>query len=171
MAFGCSSTGISPRPMLVGAPRNALRAFNAGVSLSNQRALPMCRHTHSPAPVRLLYPAGKIMARYRPSARFGSSYPSALCSFQGSKRAVHQPEKARFADEAFLTDMQKRRSEARKGVETRLWAGLAYAALFSLKFRILVMSFVSSLRFISSSTQRCGTPFASYSVLVAKAAM
>jgi len=33
---GCwhSSTGISPRPMLMGAPRNALRAFNAGVSLS-----------------------------------------------------------------------------------------------------------------------------------------
>lgn len=29
-----SLTGISPRPMLMGAPRNALRAFNAGVSLS-----------------------------------------------------------------------------------------------------------------------------------------
>ena len=35
MAAGRSSTGISPRPMLMGAPRNALRAFNAGVSLSN----------------------------------------------------------------------------------------------------------------------------------------
>ena len=34
MAAGRSSTGISPRPMLMGAPRNALRAFNAGVSLS-----------------------------------------------------------------------------------------------------------------------------------------
>ena len=34
MATGRSSTGISPRPMLMGAPRNALRAFNAGVSLS-----------------------------------------------------------------------------------------------------------------------------------------
>ena len=33
MAAGRSSTGISPRPMLMGAPRNALRAFNAGVSL------------------------------------------------------------------------------------------------------------------------------------------
>ena len=33
---GCrhSSTGISPRPMLVGASRNALRAFNARVSLT-----------------------------------------------------------------------------------------------------------------------------------------
>ena len=38
---GCwhSSTGISPRPMLMGAPRNALRAFNAGVSLSCLRIL------------------------------------------------------------------------------------------------------------------------------------
>ena len=34
MAAGCSSTGISPRLILMGAPRNALRAFNAGVSLS-----------------------------------------------------------------------------------------------------------------------------------------
>ena len=34
MAAGRSSTGISPRPMLMGVPRNALRAFNAGVSLS-----------------------------------------------------------------------------------------------------------------------------------------
>ena len=34
MSVGRSSTGISPRPMLMGAPRNALRAFNAGVSLS-----------------------------------------------------------------------------------------------------------------------------------------
>ena len=34
-AAGNSSTGVSPRPMLVGAPRNAVRAFNAGVSLSS----------------------------------------------------------------------------------------------------------------------------------------
>ena len=32
-------TGVSPRPMLMGAPRNALRAFNAGVSLSCLRIL------------------------------------------------------------------------------------------------------------------------------------
>ena len=39
MAAGCGSTGISPRPMLMGAPRNALRAFNARVSLSCLRIL------------------------------------------------------------------------------------------------------------------------------------
>ena len=39
MAAGRSSTGISPRPMLMGAAHNALRAFNARVSLT----LPMLR--------------------------------------------------------------------------------------------------------------------------------
>ena len=38
MAAGRSSTGISPRPMLMGAPRNALRAFNAGVSYTGASA-------------------------------------------------------------------------------------------------------------------------------------
>ena len=33
-------TGISPRLILMSAPRNALRAFNAGVSLSERRSLP-----------------------------------------------------------------------------------------------------------------------------------
>ena len=37
-------TGISPRPMLMGAPRNALRAFNAGVSLAERRSWPPCCH-------------------------------------------------------------------------------------------------------------------------------
>ena len=34
MAAGCGSTGISPRPMLMGAAHDALRASNARVSLS-----------------------------------------------------------------------------------------------------------------------------------------
>jgi len=42
-------TGISPRPMLMGAPRNALRAFNAGVSLADREivahALPSAWHS------------------------------------------------------------------------------------------------------------------------------
>lgn len=46
--FGHSSTGISPRPMLMGAPHNALRAFNAGVSLT----LPM-RHRSQAATLAL----------------------------------------------------------------------------------------------------------------------
>ena len=39
MAAGRSSTGISPRPMLMGAPHDALRASNARVSLSCLRIL------------------------------------------------------------------------------------------------------------------------------------
>ena len=38
-----SLTGVSPRPMLMGAPRNAVWAFNAGVSLCLLR----CRRPHS----------------------------------------------------------------------------------------------------------------------------
>ena len=34
MAAGCGSTGISPRPMLMGAAHDALRASNARVSLT-----------------------------------------------------------------------------------------------------------------------------------------
>ena len=39
MAAGRSSTGISPRPMLMGAAHDALRASNARVSLSCLRIL------------------------------------------------------------------------------------------------------------------------------------
>ena len=39
MAAGCGSTGISPRPMLMGAAHDALRASNARVSLSCLRVL------------------------------------------------------------------------------------------------------------------------------------
>ena len=39
MAAGRSSTGISPRPMLMGAAHDALRASNARVSLSCLRVL------------------------------------------------------------------------------------------------------------------------------------
>ena len=46
MAVGFRSTGVSPRPILVGAPRNALRAFNAGVSLSGKKVLAMRNHAH-----------------------------------------------------------------------------------------------------------------------------
>ena len=46
-SFGRSSTGVSPRPMLMGAAHNALWAFNARVSLT----LPVC---HRPQAATLL---------------------------------------------------------------------------------------------------------------------
>ena len=45
MAAGCGSTGISPRPMLMGAARNALWAFNVRVS-----DLPVCHRPQGAAP-------------------------------------------------------------------------------------------------------------------------
>ena len=42
MAAGCGSTGISPRPMLMGAAHDALRASNARVSLSSPTGCHTC---------------------------------------------------------------------------------------------------------------------------------
>ena len=41
-------TGVSPRPMLMGAPRNTLRVFNAGVSIV---AVLVCRRPQAAKPV------------------------------------------------------------------------------------------------------------------------
>ena len=41
------STGISPRPMFLGAPRNAVWAFNAGVSLAYAPLLMSCQWSAS----------------------------------------------------------------------------------------------------------------------------
>ena len=69
MAAGRSSTGISPRPMLMGAPRNALRAFNAGVSLSClyvvARKLP--RSHCGVVLIAPLIPTGKSIVAHQPS--------------------------------------------------------------------------------------------------------
>lgn len=92
MAAGRSSTGISPRPMLMGVPRNALRAFNAGVSLSCLRVLAH-RLPHLFCGlmfVALLFGRGPVLRTcnrvmaHRPygSAQTGM-YPSALCCAGG----------------------------------------------------------------------------------------
>lgn len=66
-------TGISPRPMLVGAPRNALRAFNAGVSLIGMEVMAMRCHTQlqtskiAPQNPPLCADRGALSARLVPS--------------------------------------------------------------------------------------------------------
>ena len=78
---GCwhSSTGVSPRPMLMGAPRNAMRAFNAGVSLSClyvvARKLPLI--TLRRGGLAPLFPVGE---KYHgaPAARLGTDR---MCRF------------------------------------------------------------------------------------------
>ena len=82
------STGVSPRPMLMGAPRNALRAFNAGVSLAERRSWPsVMPHTdanwlnHSP---KSSFPCGSWRAICWALLRSGS-LSGCLCS---AKRIV-----------------------------------------------------------------------------------
>lgn len=82
---GFSSTGVSPRPMLMGAPHNALRAFNAGVSLTlsvrrcPQAATPAPRFGGSRSAVSALELENSIMA-HRPSGSAQTGmYPFALC--------------------------------------------------------------------------------------------
>ena len=92
MAAGCGSTGISPRPMLMGAPRNALRAFNAGVSLSCLRVLAH-RVSHlifGLVFVALLFGRGPVLrtcnrlhGALADRLNADRSYPSALCCAGG----------------------------------------------------------------------------------------
>lgn len=66
----CNLTGVSPRPMLMGAPRNTLRVFNAGVSLCRL----VCRRPQAAKPVlrrgssRSAFPLwGKAVMAYPPT--------------------------------------------------------------------------------------------------------
>ena len=63
MAAGRSSTGISPRPMLMGAAHDALRASNARVSLSCLRILAhrLPYLFYGPVFVALLFGRGPVL--------------------------------------------------------------------------------------------------------------
>ena len=87
MAAGCGSTGISPRPMLMGAAHDALWASNARVSLSC-----LCVLAHRlphllyglvflAPPLQGPRPAGLKRYPGAPADRLNTdrSYPSALC--------------------------------------------------------------------------------------------
>ena len=92
MAVGCGSTGISPRPMLMGATHDALRASNARVSLSCLRVLAH-RLAHlfcGPVFIALLFVRGPVLRTCNrlhgaPAGRLHTdrSYPSALCCAGG----------------------------------------------------------------------------------------
>ena len=93
-------TGISPRPMLMGAPRNALRAFNAGVSLSQTRSHGRRAATHSYRLACSLACPVIWMGLGAPSAGSSGSerYPFAYAAQRAFSRciyqAVYQPGKA-----------------------------------------------------------------------------
>ena len=85
-------TGISPRPMLMGAPRNALRAFNAGVSLSQTRSHGRRAATHGCRPVcSLAYPVIWMGLGAPSTGSSGSErYPFAYAAQSALSRCIYQ---------------------------------------------------------------------------------
>ena len=85
-------TGISPRPMLMGAPRNALRAFNAGVSLSQTRSHGHRAATHGYRLACSLACPVIWMGLGAPSAGSSGSerYPFAYAAQSALSRCIYQ---------------------------------------------------------------------------------
>ena len=64
----CNLTGVSPRPMLMGAPRNTLRVFNAGVSLCRL----VCRR---PQAAKLVLRRGSSRSTFPQRGKAVMAYP------------------------------------------------------------------------------------------------
>ena len=140
MAAGRSSTGISPRPMLMGAPRNALRAFNAGVSLSC-----LCILAHRlPHLFRGLFLSLTCLAGV-PSCGLATG------SWRTGRPAPHRQivSVCLMLPEGFL---------CQGAIQDTTWKGgntqRPTLNQFRSKSRIEIISFVSSLRRSSSSTRK-----------------
>ena len=144
MAAGRSSTGISPRPMLMGVPRNALRAFNAGVSLSCLRVLAH-RLPHLFCGlmfVALLFGRGPVL---RTCNRVMAHRPTGSTQTDRIRLPYTAPEASRRA--FFVKELY--RGAAWKGENTQRPA----LGQFRSKPRMEIISFVSSRLRISSSTK------------------
>ena len=144
MAAGRSSTGNSPRPMLMGVPRNALRAFNAGVSLSCLRVLAH-RLPHLFCGlmfVALLFGRGPVL---RTCNRVLAHRPTGSTQTDRIRLPYAAPEASR---RAFFVKERYRAPHGKGGNTQR-------PALNQLrsKFRMEIISFVSSRLRISSSTK------------------
>lgn len=75
-----SLTGVSPRPMLVGAPRNAVWAFNAGVSLFLLRCRrPQSRYACFAARCRSLGFSTEEKRHGAPAVRLGAKGTYPIC--------------------------------------------------------------------------------------------
>ena len=149
MAAGRSSTGISPRPMLMGVPRNALRAFNAGVSLSCLRVLAH-RLPHLFCGlmfVALLFGRGPVL---RTCNRVMAHRPTGSTQTDRIRLPYTAPEASRRA--FFVKELNG--APRGKGENTQ------HPALgqFRSKPRMEIISFVSSRRRKSSSTWGRGKP-------------
>ena len=146
-AVSSSLTGVSPRPMLMGAPRNAVWAFNAGVSLCLLRCRrPQSRYACFAARCRSLgFPQKKSVMAHPPS---GSA----------------QKERIRFAlycADVILRAFFVKVHSAFPGSNGERGKPLPARSRYSQSNFILtmaVMSLISKWRFMYSSTQLCGWP-------------
>ena len=107
-----SLTGISPRPMLMGAPHDALRASNAGVSLKVPvvvaNRVPLCFWIALVS----LPPMREIMAGAAPMAHTGTNVP--VCSIPCRNRSPFQcatsaPDQPASAIKPLMADAHSRR--------------------------------------------------------------
>ena len=145
MAAGRSSTGISPRPMLMGAAHDALRASNARVSLSCLRVLAH-RLPHlfcGLVFIALLFGRGPVL---RTCSRVMAHWPTG--SAQTDR--IRLP----YAARRLSLSRSYKMSAAWKGGNTRR----PPLDQFRSKSRMAIISFVSSRRRRSSSTWVRGTP-------------
>ena len=149
MAAGCGSTGISPRPMLMGAAHDALRASNARVSLSCLRVLAhrMPPLLHGLVFVALLFGRGPVL---RTCNRVMAHWPTGSTQTDRIRLPYTAPEASRRA--FFVKELY--RGAAWKGENTQRPA----LGQFRSKPRMEIISFVSSRRRKSSSTWGRGKP-------------
>ena len=130
---GCwhSSTGVSPRPMLMGAARNALWAFNARVSLTACMSSPAGCHACFADRCGSLAPKGGHGA---PAVWLGTEQNVSVCLIL-----------RRGLPSGFLCQGAEHSME-------RGTRGTPFLDQLKSKSRIVIISFVSSLRRNSSST-------------------
>ena len=161
VAAGHSSTGFSPRPMLMGAPNNALRAFNSGVSLRCQRSWPTNCQSVFRQRYRSLSPKGRSWRICRAACfdTVRTCLPYAI--FKVLYLSCKSARKASFVSKGLSLRMHRTPFTAARKGNAPLFTGTVYAALTISKLRIFVISLISSRFRFSSSTHRCCTPFSS----------
>ena len=146
-AAGCGSTGFSPRPMLVGAARNALWAFNARVSLTCLvRPRQASRHARPAARCGSLAPRREVMAHRLSGSAQTECVRLPYTAPEASLRAFFFKERSGYAP-----------GPGNRERERNLFRAV-YAGSTLKPVRILWISLVSSLSRISSSTQRYSFP-------------
>ena len=141
-SFGRSSTGVSPRPMLMGAAHNALRAFNARVSLT----LPV-RHRPQAATLALRPGVLRSSVSSGPVLRTCNRFHGALAVWLGTDRNVSVCLILHRWPPSGLSFSRCGKYRAERGTHG------GHPNQVMSKSRIAIINLVSSLRRRSSSTR------------------